>query len=233
MTTLPPPRKDNIFSSYTSKKLSSGAQAPDTRGTIWKIMNQSQKSSSQQNTSTKNILPISKRSKGLDNTKEKKSNTLQHVTVGPTSTIGQFISTEQVHRRHPIARPMTTQPASNNYWKERKQPFLWPFRNSKLSVDQLVLPYEQDHPAPKPQFKQVRFLLHLCRKERHQPQYHLEPEPLPPVSRYLKPAHPRDLYRLHYHSQQHHNRLQVLHHLTHQQPEPWLNRTNPAFWEQP
>src|SRR6266704_7061542 len=126
-----------------------------------------------------------------------------------------------------------TQPESRKYWKARKQPSQRPFRNSEKLADQLALPYEQEHPTPPPRYKQVRFLLHLCRKESNQPQYHPEPEPLPPVHRHPNPAHPRDPYRLHHHSQQHRNRLQILHHLTHQQPEPWPSRTNLGFWEQP
>src|SRR5712691_8885642 len=136
--------------------------------------------------------------------------------------------------RKPQRIPTTTiQPESRKYWKARKPPYQRPIRNSEKLADQLAPPYEQEHPAPQPWYKQVRFLLHLCRKESNQPQYHPEPEPLLLVHRHPNPAHPRDPYRLHHHSQQHHNRLQVLHHLTHQQPEPWLNRTNPEFWEQP
>jgi len=190
-TTLPPPKKDNVSSLHTSKKLSSGVQAPNTHGAIWKITIQSQKSFLQRNTLTKNISPISKRSKGLDNTKEKKSNTLQHVTVGPTSTIRQSISTERVHRRYPIAQATTTQPASKKYWKEWIRSLAQPSRNSKQSVDPPVQPYKPAHTPS--QLKQVRFLLHPCPRKNNPPQYHLEPELPRSIPRH-KPAPPRDPY---------------------------------------
>src|SRR6266581_3148238 len=142
----------------------------------------------------------------LDSTKGKKSNTPQNEIVGHISIIGQFTSTVPAPQKHQQIQTTTTQPKSRRYWKARKQPSQQPYRNYEKLADQLAPPYEQEHPAP---------------------------EPLPSVHQHPRLVHPRDPYRLHHHSQQHHNRLQVLHHLTHQQPEPWLNRTNPEFWEQP
>jgi len=120
------------------------------------------------------------------------------------------------------AQQTTTPPGSNSYWNELKQLSPWLSRNSRQSVD-----------PPARLYKQVRFLLHLCRKERHQPQTHPDLEPQLPVHRHRKPAPPDNQYKLHHLSQLHHNHLQAIHHLTHQHPQPWRNRTNPVFWEHP
>jgi len=185
---------------------------------------------SQLDSSIRNISTTYIPSKELGHTREKMSNTQQPDIVGYILTIGQSISMVPAPWKPQIAQQTTTQLESKKYWKEWKRLFPQLFRNSKRSANQLAQPYKH---VETPQHKQVCFLLHPYPKENNQPQYHPEPELLLPIPQHQKPAHPRDPYRLHHHSQQHHNHLQAIHHLTHQHLQQWLNRTNPEFWEQP
>jgi len=136
--------------------------------------------------------------KELGHTKEKTFNIQQRNIVGHTLTIGQFISMLPAPQKPQIAQQMMTWLESKKYWKEQKLLFLWQFKNSKQLADQLAPPYRHKHLTPEPQYKQVCFLLHQYPKENNQPQYYPEPELLLPVPRHPKPAHHKDLYKLHH-----------------------------------
>src|SRR5260221_3516277 len=188
---------------------------------------------------TRNTFSRSTYIKEPELTKEKKSSGIKTAFSGPISTIGRFILT--------ILRPplpptppqhlqlkTTIQPESKRYSRELKRQSPQQSRNFEPRPIHLVAqephrvtqrlqpdscPYKQvrflEQPSPpQPRNQQVRFLLHLCPKERHQQYLDLPPAPFRPPDQLLP------------HFQQHRLHLRDLIHLTHQQPRPWLNRTN-------
>jgi len=192
---------------------------------------QSPRKFSQLDSSIRNISTIYTPLKGQDNTRAKKLNSRRPGIVGYILTIGQSIATVLAPQKPQKVQQTMTLPKSKNYWKGQKLLSQQQSRNSRHQVNPPAQPYELVY-VPNPP-KQVRFLLHPYQMENNLFRYHPKLELPHPVPQHLKPACPRDLYKLPHLSQLHHNCLQAIHHLTHPHLQPWLNRINPDSWEHP